>query len=165
MNTGLKSDDLTRNPETGNYVLRAKRPVAAPNASGGYPVPGEGVIGTPRGTQQRETGKDGMQAEMERWLTGRGYVRMTDENYELVLKGGYQCIGFFAHFPEARGNPQVPDLMLFSWPEARPPLLLELKAGKKAGYQRGQKAAIALRFWKVAFSAEEAKRLVEEWER
>jgi hypothetical protein len=105
------------------------------------------------------------QSEIERWLTDRGYRRLTPTTMGMAVPdGGVNLRGFFGHWPESRGNAFMPDLLVVPWPNVRPSLFLELKAGAGAGYRPGQKAAIALGLWRVAFDLQEAKRIVEAWE-
>lgn len=106
-----------------------------------------------------------LQATVERWLEQRGYWRMTPKNMAMAVRGVVlgEMRGFFGHWPQARGNPLVADLLVVSWPKQRPPLFLELKARDK--WQPGQKEAVWLGLWRVAWTVGEAFGHVEEWER
>ena len=110
-----------------------------------------------------------LQAAVEAFLTARGYLRSTAANVTAAWKrrneiaqGYYPFRGFFFHLAEAEGNPFMPDLLVVPYPNDRPALLLELKTRPK--YQPGQKEAIGMRLWRLAFGKTEAETAIEEWE-
>ena len=120
------------------------------------------------GRRQAASGREKesvLQATVERWLEQRGYWRMTPKNMAMAVRGVVlgEMRGFFGHWPQAQGNPLVADLLVVSWPKQRPPLFLELKARDK--WQPGQKEAVWLGLWRVAWTVGEAFGHVEEWER
>lgn len=102
-----------------------------------------------------------LQAAVESMLDRRRYLRMTPANYGLAL-GDKSVRGFFGHWPKCKGNPSMADLLVVDVANARPPLLIELKT--KNVFQPGQKEAIALGLWKLAWTAKEAEELVVKWE-
>jgi len=106
-----------------------------------------------------------MQADIEAWLTARGYWRLTPANLRTaaqLLRPQASLRGFWGHWTDNERNPTMPDLLVLPWPNDRPALLLELKA--RDVWQPGQKEACTLRLWTPAFSIAEAKRAVEAWE-
>jgi hypothetical protein len=117
--------------------------------------------GAPGDRPERE-----IQAEVEAWLVRRGYVRLTAEAARAAHKvGAVGLRGWFAHWPRCEGNPLMADLLIVAHPpSAAPPLLLELKRGERATWRPGQKELVALGVWRVAFSGEEARGIVEAWE-
>lgn len=118
----------------------------------------------PRGAPQKIREK-AFQAEIEHWLHVRGYRRLTPITMGMAAPdGGGNLRGFFGHWFESQRNAFMPDLLIVPWPNVRPSLFLELKTGAGAKWQSGQKAAIALGLWRVAFDLQEAKSIVEAWE-
>ena len=112
-----------------------------------------------------EASERDVQAQIEQWLAGRGYRRLTAAAVEAAFANRAVGVrGWFGHWTENRRNPLVADLLVVPWPNVRCCLLLELKAGVGAQYQPGQKAAILLGLWWVAYDFEQAVNIVEQWE-
>jgi hypothetical protein len=97
----------------------------------------------------------------EAWLESKNYHRLTPKHLKAV-HAGEPCRGWFAHWPHCEGNPTCADLLIFDYPITRTPLWVELKVANK--FQPGQKEAISLRIWKVAFTMEQFTTIVEAWE-
>ena len=125
------------------------------------------------GSEGRPKGQGGggqekaLQNAVEAFLLGRGCVRMTPKSFAAIavpVMRGWPIRGFFAHWPHCEGNPTMPDLLVFNYPNDRPCLMLELKDGERAKFQAGQKSAISIGLWKCAFSLDEAKKIIGEWE-
>jgi hypothetical protein len=112
-----------------------------------------------------EASERDVQAQIEQWLAGRGYRRLTAAAVEAAFANRAVGVrGWFGHWTENRRNPLVADLLVIPWPNVRPCLLLELKAEVGAKYQPGQKAAISMGLWEVAFDFGQAVGIVEQWE-
>ena len=79
-----------------------------------------------------------------------------------VRAGAFTARGFFGHWFESQRNAFMPDLLIIPWPNNYRTLMLELKV--RPVYQRGQKDAITLGLWRVAFNLIEAQKIVEAWE-
>jgi hypothetical protein len=142
------------------YQEQAARQLAAEDTCHAAEIPAPPV----RAGYVAETDEAKMQAEIEEWLRGRGYWHMTAHGMEAVLNGvGPEPRGWYAHWINSERNSLMPDLLIVSFRNDRPALFLELKAQNK--YQPGQKAAISLGLWRVAFSVPDAQRIIEEWER
>ena len=104
-----------------------------------------------------------LQASVELELHERKYYRMTPANFDAAFKGTIAPRGFYGHWTDNERNPTICDILVVSWPVARPPLLLELKV--RQVFQPGQKAAISLKLWRLAWCFEEAKAIIEAWEK
>jgi len=135
------------------------------------PVPGKpGYVRkrTDKGQRGLFESEAAFEIATEHYLDGLGYRRMTAQNMTPLAgerwREGGPCVGFYAHMHRAKGNPFLPDLVLVSWPAQRPPLLLELKNGQAATYQPGQKVAISIGLWRVAFDMADVVRIVGEWD-
>jgi len=100
-----------------------------------------------------------LQVAVEAMLGRRGYLRMTPDNYAAC---GEQVRGFFGHWPRCKGNPTISDLLIVDVKRVRPPLMLELKVRDE--WQPGQKEAVALGLWVVAWSVKEAEGILDGWE-
>ena len=105
------------------------------------------------------------QGEAERFLRSKGYHRLTPT----ILSGlsgpsatVFNVRGFFGHWFESQRNAFMPDLLVIAYPNTRPALMLELKTRNK--FQPGQKQAITLGLWRLAWSMDDVKRIVEQWE-
>jgi len=115
------------------------------------------VAAVPSGAAERD-----LQAKAERFLEARWYVRGTAKNYAKVAQGMY-CKGFWYHARMPKGEPDVwPDLTVISWPEQRPPLMIELKT--RDIWRPGQKQAVGIGLWRVAWTFDEVAMMVKEWE-
>ncbi len=104
-----------------------------------------------------------LQAAVECELMTRGYYRMTVSNFNMTFSGKINPRGFYGHWIDCQRGPTICDILVVSWPVARPPLLLELKV--RQVFQPGQKAAISLKLWRLAWCFEEAKAIIEAWEK
>jgi hypothetical protein len=101
-----------------------------------------------------------LQAEAEKYLEQRGFLRMTANNLAKTRKSD-PCRGWFAHWPQARGNPICADLLIFDFPISRVPLWVEFKVRNK--WQRGQKDAVTLRVWHVCWNMADFTKLFGIW--
>ena len=75
---------------------------------------------------------------------------MTENN--IVSFAQAEHAGWFGHWPQAVGNPVVPDLVVWDRAMTRT-LMVELKVRK--AFRKGQKEAITGRLWRVAFTSDE----------
>ena len=134
------------------------------------PAAGDVDIRKAMDSRERREEKD-LQGETEKWLSGRGYLRLTSANISIVQshppayyfeRNRSPCRGFFGHWFENQCNAFMPDLFVVAWPNDRPCLLLELKV--RSAWQPGQKAAISMGLWKVAFDFPQAVKIVTDWE-
>ena len=103
-----------------------------------------------------------LQAAVELELHERKYYRMTPANFDAAIKGTIAPRGFYGHWTDNERNPTMADLLIVSWTTPRPPLLLELKV--RQVFQPGQKQAISLKLWRLAWSLPEAQAIISEWE-
>ena len=103
-----------------------------------------------------------LQQSVEDDLAARLYYRMTAPNFAAAIRGTISPRGFFGHWTECERNPLISDLLVVSWPVPRPPLLLELKV--RDSWQPGQKQAISLKLWNLAWDLAEARSIIEAWE-
>jgi hypothetical protein len=101
------------------------------------------------------------QASVEAWLYDQGYFRMTAANMTTAACRAF-CRGFYGHWPKARGNPFCADLLVWAWPNVRPPLWLELKTKRR--YQPGQREAIADGAWVECWTMADVQTAVRKWE-
>jgi hypothetical protein len=104
-----------------------------------------------------------LQAQCEGWLSQRGYRRMTAPEAEAAMApGASETRGWFAHLGKAKGNPLMPDVMLYNADMTRC-LMIELKILNV--YQPGQKAMVQAGAWRLAHYFETVVKMVLEWER
>ena len=99
-----------------------------------------------------------LQSECETILTRAGYRRLTEKN--MVADAWSEVAGWFAHWPQAVGNPIMSDLVVFSQDLTRC-LHVELKVHKK--FRKAQKAFITTKRWHVDFTPDEFAGHVAEW--
>ena len=99
-----------------------------------------------------------MQSACEKILVRFGFHRLTERN--LVAFAGTNVTGWFAHWPQAIGNPIMPDLVIWNAAMTRS-LCVELKTRKS--FRKGQKSAITYKRWTVAVSVDEFAAHVAEW--
>jgi hypothetical protein len=102
-----------------------------------------------------------LQVSVEAMLDRRGYLRMTPDNFTRARLFG-DVRGFFAHWPKCKGNPTMPDVLVVDVAHRRPPLMMELKV--RDVWQPGQKEAVALGLWVVAWTVKEAEGILDGWE-
>mgnify|MGYP001573967949 CR=1 FL=1 len=95
-----------------------------------------------------EIPEDDFLAQAEAMMWKAGFLSMTPDNFRAVQRREKTCRGFYGHLQHCEGNPQMPDLFAFAWPQPHAPFLCELKS--RPVYQPGQKEAIGIRFWKLA---------------
>jgi hypothetical protein len=119
------------------------------------------------GKEPQKPSKADIQAEKdlqticENWLTQHGYVRLTADNAVRENKDrtpGFR--GWFGHLNKPKGNPFLPDLMLFDrrgWY-----LFIELKV--RDVWQKGQKEMTMMMDWSVAWNFADFERMVLDWE-
>lgn len=106
-----------------------------------------------------------LQRQCEVLLAMRGYWPMTANSLvQLLSVDSGHCEGFFWHLHKAQGNPIQPDITVIAWPNTRPALMVELKAGDNPAYQPGQKEAITAGLWEVAFNLVGFDALLDRWE-
>lgn len=100
-----------------------------------------------------------LQADCEGILSVRGYQRLTAHNAATI--GDRECLGWFGHLAEAKRNPLMPDLFIFS-ESTHDALLVELKV--RDHYQPGQREMIQRGCWLECRSVDEFRRALNEWE-
>ena len=101
-----------------------------------------------------------LQAACEKLLDRAGYRRLTEKN--MVAHAWCEHNGWYAHWPQAIGNPIMPDLVVWNESMTRT-LMVELKASDKAKVRKAQKAMITQRKWKVCFSESDFSAVLDEW--
>ena len=111
--------------------------------------------------QCRDIEERDLQSDCEQWLRNRGYMPMTKDSAEIESEKPMRK-GWYAHLHEPRGNPLMPDLMIYS-ADMRRCLMVELKVRNK--YQPGQKEMIGLGAWKEARTFQVVTELVTEFEK
>lgn len=88
--------------------------------------------------------EDELQRKCESFLDSRGFKRLTAKNAPVY------AIGWYGHLHKAKGNPFLPDLIIFHEPNDRPALLVELKT--KDHFQPGQREMIERGAWSLCWS-------------
>lgn len=96
-----------------------------------------------------------LQADCERYLEERGYLRLTAKN------AGQYATGWFGHLNKPIGNPFMPDLFIYHEPNDRPALLVELKTVDL--FQPGQREMIDRGAWTLCRSLVEFAIIFNEW--
>lgn len=98
-----------------------------------------------------------LQADCERWLVGKGYGRRTPKRLQAHGTGKW-----FLHFPQAKGNPVVLDLLLLN---SRVHEYLEIELKVDGGSLSPDQRSIVLRGdGAVCWSLEQFKQAVLLWE-
>ena len=124
---------------------------------------------TTQPTKQDVRNEKELQRLCEAELTRRDYLRLTAANVE---HGSYRTIsnadwipprGWYAHWPNNKRNPLMPDLEIYAYPNRKPALLIELKRANR--WQPGQREMIRLGFWRECWEFDTFVRLLDEWER
>jgi len=122
-----------------------------------------------KATKQDIRNEKDLQKVCEQWLTSHDYCRLTaseamriDEIVNIKLKETPGIKGFFGHWVNNERNPLMSDLAIFSYPDPRPPLLVELKVNDI--WQPGQREMVRLGFWHVCWTPEEFIVLHRKWE-
>jgi hypothetical protein len=98
-----------------------------------------------------------LQSACERWLSQRGYRRLTKEN--AVLEGN--PVGWWGHLNEPKKNPFMADIFIFDGHGRC--LMVELKHGKIC-WGIGQLNQVQRNFWFLATTLDEFQDLVQAWE-
>ena len=102
-----------------------------------------------------------LQRDCELWLQHRGYLRATADNAERVFERPHMDYrGWYAHYPQARGNPLTADLVIYS--RAGRYLAVELKV--RTAYQPGQLEMIAAGAWVECRRLDDFAEMVTAWE-
>ena len=154
MNAGtVKISNYMTLPQYREYMRTGKLPPPPP---GELPplIPDE----LPETKADRQA-EDELQGQCENWLSLRGYMNMTAHN--AVLAKQQPVKGWYGHLHNAKRNPLMPDLFIFS-PGQQDALMVELKTASR--YQDGQPEMIELGAWREVRTFDSFCRLVEKWE-
>ena len=116
----------------------------------------EGKPEIPLTKKEGKIAEKDLQAQCEKWLRQHNYQRLVAGMLQSTVRG------FYGHWFESQRNAFMPDLLIVDYPLRRLPLFVELKVRNK--WQVGQKQAIALGLWKLAFTFDEFVNIVTEWE-
>ena len=106
----------------------------------------------PLAVEQETLSEKDLQAQCECVLVRSGYHRITESN--LVNFASSDHAGWFAHWPQAIGNPIMPDLVIWDRTMQKT-IMVELKASTKSHKRKAQKVAITQRLWQVAYTVDE----------
>jgi hypothetical protein len=99
-----------------------------------------------------------LQRAAEQWLSLHGYIRLTPDLARAYAGSGH--IGWYGHWPRARGNPLMPDIMVWA-SDMRRCLAIELKV--RSEYQPGQREMIAHGAWAECRTLEQVMAAVTAW--
>lgn len=138
-------------------------PRLAPFGSADFRAANAEAFGTPAFTHAQASEateyarEKALQADAEKWLEGVGYVRLTAAN---CCKGG-DVRGWFGHLAQPKGNPFLPDLLIWS-PSMEHCLCVELKV--REDYAPGQRQMIARGAWIKCTTMGEFCGVVKQWE-
>jgi hypothetical protein len=115
-------------------------------------------LDTPKRTAIERQAERKLQAQCEGILEQRGYVRLTGDNVERHIR---TAKGWYGHLVEARKNPFMPDLFIFS-AGAGKCLLVELKVASV--YQPGQRELIEAGVWTEVRTGDRFWEVLDDWE-
>ena len=96
-----------------------------------------------------------LQRKCESYLESRGFKRLTAKNAPAY------ATGWFGHLHKAKGNPFLPDLIVFHEPNDRPALMVELKTADR--FQAGQREMIERGAWTLCRSFVEFVAALNQW--
>ena len=138
---------------SGNYSESTRR--RNPNLQQqllGLPVPAGELLAA----EHQEQVETEFQTKAEKWLEHRGYLRRTKDN----IAGGVPPAGWQLHFPKAKGNPLVLDIVLLRVDKHYLEIELKTETGRVLRHQE-QLCAMGGKLCRTMFELREA---VEDWE-
>lgn len=103
----------------------------------------------------RKPSEGELQRQCEAFLESRDFKRLAAKH------AAQPAAGWFGHLQKAKGNPFLPDLIVFHEPNDRPALLVELKTSDR--FQPGQREMIERGAWTLCRSFVEFVAAFTQW--